>query len=116
MPTQASALEGIGVEGGGLLGGLILAILSTVKTRWVRWPLIAWVDLFRALAGGYCLVQYAATADGDAANTLFIGQAVYTLQGTAGNIPLAAAFAVVPIAVMLVYLAVAKRMGAFDAL
>jgi putative spermidine/putrescine transport system permease protein len=47
---------------------------------------------------------------------LFIGQAVYTLQGTAGNIPLAAAFAVVPIAVMLVYLAVAKRMGAFDAL
>jgi putative spermidine/putrescine transport system permease protein len=47
---------------------------------------------------------------------LFIGQAVYILQGTAGNIPLAAAFAVVPIAVMLVYLAVAKRMGAFDAL
>jgi putative spermidine/putrescine transport system permease protein len=47
---------------------------------------------------------------------LFIGQAVYTLQGTAGNVPLAAAFAVVPIAVMLVYLAVAKRMGAFDAL
>jgi putative spermidine/putrescine transport system permease protein len=47
---------------------------------------------------------------------LFIGQAVYTLQGTAGNIPLAAAFAVVPIIVMLVYLAVAKRLGAFDAL
>ncbi len=47
---------------------------------------------------------------------LFIGQAVYTLQGTAGNIPLAAAFAVVPIVVMLVYLAVAKRLGAFDAL
>lgn len=33
----------------GLLGGLILALLSTVKTRWVRWPLMAWVDLFRAL-------------------------------------------------------------------
>lgn len=46
----------------------------------------------------------------------FIGQAVYTLQGTAGNIPLAAAFAVVPIAIMLVYLTVARRMGAFDAL
>jgi putative spermidine/putrescine transport system permease protein len=50
------------------------------------------------------------------ASRLFIGEAVYTLQGTAGNIPLAAAFAVVPIVVMLVYLAVAKRMGAFDAL
>ena len=46
----------------------------------------------------------------------FIGLAVYQLQGTAGNIPLAAAFAVVPIVVMLVYLWVAKRKGAFDAL
>ena len=43
-----------------------------------------------------------------------IGQAVYTLQGTAGNIPLAAAFTVVPMAIMGVYLWMAKRMGAFD--
>ncbi len=49
-------------------------------------------------------------------STLYIGQAVYTLQGTAGNIPLAAAFSVVPIAIMVGYLAVAKRLGAFDAL
>ncbi|MFH1806646.1 MAG: ABC transporter permease [Pseudomonadota bacterium] len=47
---------------------------------------------------------------------LFIGQAVYAHQGTAGNIPLAAAFAVVPIVVMAVYLWIAKRKGAFDAL
>lgn len=47
---------------------------------------------------------------------LFIGQAVYTLQGTAGNIPLAAAFTVVPMAIMGAYLAMAKRMGAFDVL
>jgi putative spermidine/putrescine transport system permease protein len=47
---------------------------------------------------------------------LFIGQAVYTLQGTAGDIPLAAAFTVVPMAIMGVYLTIAKRMGAFDAL
>ena len=46
----------------------------------------------------------------------FIGQAVYAHQGTAGNIPLAAAFAVVPIVVMIVYLYVAKKRGAFDAL
>jgi putative spermidine/putrescine transport system permease protein len=46
----------------------------------------------------------------------FIGQAVYQLQGTAGNIPLAAAFAVVPILIMLVYLWIARRKGAFDAL
>jgi putative spermidine/putrescine transport system permease protein len=46
----------------------------------------------------------------------FIGMAVYQLQGTAGNIPLAAAFAVVPIVIMLIYLALAKRAGAFDAI
>jgi putative spermidine/putrescine transport system permease protein len=47
---------------------------------------------------------------------LFIGQVVYTQQGTAGNIPLAAAFTVVPIAIMGLYLWGARRMGAFDAL
>ncbi|XDB00107.1 ABC transporter permease [Sulfitobacter sp. LCG007] len=47
---------------------------------------------------------------------LFIGQAVYAHQGTAGNIPLAAAFAVVPIVIMALYLWVARRQGAFDAL
>lgn len=46
----------------------------------------------------------------------FIGQAVYAYQGTAGNIPLAAAFTVVPIIIMALYLWVAKRKGAFDAL
>ncbi|CAK7256881.1 MULTISPECIES: ABC transporter permease [unclassified Shinella] len=47
---------------------------------------------------------------------LFIGQAVYAQQGTAGNIPLAAAFSVVPIVIMGLYLWMAKRQGAFDAL
>jgi len=48
-------------------------------------------------------------------STLLLGQAVYMLQGTAGNIPLAAAFAVVPVIVMALYLLAAKRLGAFDA-
>jgi putative spermidine/putrescine transport system permease protein len=47
---------------------------------------------------------------------LFIGQAVYAHQGTAGNIPLAAAFTCVPIVIMAFYLWMAKRLGAFDAL
>ena len=47
---------------------------------------------------------------------IYIGQAVYQLQGTAGNIPLAAAFAVVPIVIMLIYLTIARKQGAFDAL
>ncbi len=47
---------------------------------------------------------------------LFIGMAVYAHQGTAGNIPLAAAFTVVPVVIMGFYLWGAKRLGAFDAL
>lgn len=46
----------------------------------------------------------------------FIGQAVYQHQGTAGNIPMAAAMSIVPIVIMAVYLTIAKRKGAFDAL
>ncbi|MEP6896673.1 MAG: ABC transporter permease [Chloroflexota bacterium] len=46
----------------------------------------------------------------------FIGQAVYSYQGTAGNIPLAAAFTMGPVLIMIVYLLVARRLGAFDAL
>ncbi len=46
----------------------------------------------------------------------FIGMVVLSYQGTAGNIPLAAAFTVVPIVIMAVYLTLAKRVGAFDAL
>ena len=65
---------------------------------------------FSLTLGDYIIPQII----GNSAN--FIGMAVYQLQGTAGNIPLAAAFAVVPILIMLVYLAIARRMGAFDAL
>lgn len=46
----------------------------------------------------------------------FLGQAVYTHQGVAGNVPMAAAFTVIPIVIMGVYLTIAQRLGAFDAL
>jgi putative spermidine/putrescine transport system permease protein len=49
-------------------------------------------------------------------STPFLGQAVYSHQGVAGNIPMAAAFTIVPIVIMGVYLSIAKRLGAFDAL
>jgi putative spermidine/putrescine transport system permease protein len=49
-------------------------------------------------------------------NTQFIGNVIFDNVGVAGNIPLAAAFALVPIAIMAVYLALAKRAGAFEAL
>ena len=46
----------------------------------------------------------------------FIGMMVYQQQGTAGNLPLAAAFSVVPIVLIALYLMLARRLGAFDAL
>jgi putative spermidine/putrescine transport system permease protein len=49
-------------------------------------------------------------------SSFFLGQAVLSLQGTAWNIPLAAAFTVVPMVVMAIYLIGARRAGAFDAL
>ena len=49
-------------------------------------------------------------------SSYFIGKAVLTYQGTSGNIPLAAAFTMGPIVIMMVYLLAARRLGAFDAL
>ena len=47
---------------------------------------------------------------------LYIGTMVYTMQGSIGNMPLAAAFTVVPIMLIFIYLSLAKRAGAFNAL
>ncbi|MCC6076597.1 ABC transporter permease [Pseudomonas sp. GCM10022188] len=46
----------------------------------------------------------------------FIGSMVYAQQGAIGNMPMAAAFTLVPIALIAVYLSIVKRLGAFDAL
>jgi len=49
-------------------------------------------------------------------SSFYIGKAVLTYQGTSGNIPLAAAFTMGPIVIMIVYLLIARKLGAFDAL
>jgi putative spermidine/putrescine transport system permease protein len=46
----------------------------------------------------------------------FVGQAVYSYQGTAGDIPLAAAMTMGPVLIMIAYLLIARKLGAFDAL
>ena len=50
------------------------------------------------------------------AGSSFIGNVIYANVGIANNIPFAAALAIVPVAVMAVYLLVAQRLGAFEAL
>jgi putative spermidine/putrescine transport system permease protein len=49
-------------------------------------------------------------------NSQFIGNVVYESQGVANNVPFAAAFATVPVLIMALYLWVASRLGAFEAL
>jgi putative spermidine/putrescine transport system permease protein len=49
-------------------------------------------------------------------SSYYIGKAVLVYQGTSGNIPLAAAFTMGPIIIMITYLLIARKLGAFDAL
>lgn len=49
-------------------------------------------------------------------SSYYIGKAVLSYQGTSGNIPLAAAFTMGPIFIMIAYLLIARKLGAFDAL
>jgi len=46
----------------------------------------------------------------------FIGNVVYSSVGISNNVPFAAAFATVPLIVMSIYLVIARRLGAFEAM
>jgi len=50
------------------------------------------------------------------AGSQFIGNVVYASVGVSNNVPFAAAYATVPLVVMGIYLLIAKRLGAFEAL
>ena len=83
--------------------------------RHVVWPLaIPGVVAGSIFAFSLTLGDYIAPSI--VGNTKFIGNAIYDSVGVANNLPLAAAFALVPVAVMAIYLALAKRLGAFEAL
>ena len=113
LPTQA-ALERVPgnlIEASADLGAIPRQTFRTVIFPLALPGIIAGsIFTFSLTLGDYIIPQIVGTS------SYFLGQAVYTLQGTAGNIPLAAAFTVVPIVIMGIYLWIAKRMGAFDAL
>jgi len=50
------------------------------------------------------------------AGSSFLGNVIFDNIGVSNNLPFAAALAMVPIAIMAVYLFVAARLGAFEAL
>jgi putative spermidine/putrescine transport system permease protein len=113
LPTQA-ALERVPVSlieaSADLGGGPGRTFRSVILPLALPGVIAGSIFTFALTLGDYITPQIVGIS------TLFLGQAVYTLQGTAGNIPLAAAFSVVPIVIMAIYLAIARRLGAFDAL
>jgi putative spermidine/putrescine transport system permease protein len=113
LPIQAAIerIPGSYIEASGDLGA------KPSQTFWhVIWPLAmpgvaaGTIFSFSLTLGDYIIPQVIGNS------TLYIGQVVYRQQGVAGNIPFAAAFSLVPIVIIGVYLWLAKRKGAFDAL
>lgn len=113
LPIQAS-LERVPaslIEASGDLGATPRQAFATVILPLALPGVVAGsIFTFSLTLGDYIIPQIVGSS------RLFIGQAVYTHQGTAGNIPLAAAFTVVPIVIMGFYLWGARRLGAFNAL
>ncbi|HEY9216048.1 MAG TPA: ABC transporter permease [Ancylobacter sp.] len=113
LPMQA-ALErvpGSLIEAAGDLGASPRAVFRTVILPLAMPGVVAGaIFTFSLTLGDYIVPQIIGTS------ALVLGQAVYMQQGTAGNIPLAAAFSLVPILVMALFLTLAKKTGAFDAL
>ncbi|OWV89490.1 spermidine/putrescine ABC transporter permease [Rhizobium sp. R635] len=113
LPTQA-ALERVPgnlIEASADLGATPRQTFRTVLLPLALPGIVAGsIFTFSLTLGDYIIPQIIGSS------RLFIGQAVYAQQGTAGNVPLAAAFSVVPIVIMALYLWIAKKQGAFDAL
>ena len=113
LPTKA-ALERVAknfIEASADLGATPRQTFSTVIFPRALPGIIAGsIFTFSLTLGDYIIPQIVGNS------RPFIGTTVYALQGTAGDIPLAAAFTVVPVIIMGIYLIVARRMGAFNAL
>jgi putative spermidine/putrescine transport system permease protein len=93
-----------------------LGASAATTFRQVTWPLVlpgvaaGSIFTFSLTLGDYIIP----TVIGD--SSPFIGLAIYSQQGVAGNLPLAAALAFIPVLVMVLYLSGARKLGAFEAL
>jgi putative spermidine/putrescine transport system permease protein len=98
------------LEASGDLGGKALTTFRRVVLPLVFPAIVAGsIFTFSLTMGDYITPQLVSS-------TQFIGNVVYANVGVANNLPLAAAFATVPVVVMIGYLLVARRLGAFESL
>jgi putative spermidine/putrescine transport system permease protein len=96
------------LQASGDLGGRPLTTLRRVILPLIFPAVVAGsIFTFSLTLGDYITPQLVSS-------TQFIGNVVYTNVGVANNLPLAAAFATVPVVVMVVYLLIARRLGAFE--
>jgi len=113
LPVQAAIerIPGSYIEASGDLGaGTGMTFAKVILPLALPGIAAGSIFTFSLTLGDYIIPQVI----GDSTN--YIGQVVYKQQGVAGNVPFAAAFSLVPIVVVGVYLWFAKRLGAFDAL
>ncbi|HHN6438054.1 TPA: hypothetical protein ACROVK_003485 [Escherichia coli] len=95
-----------------ILRTLTMAVAVTIASAILAFPM-AWY-MARYTSGKMKAFFYIAVMVGPPG--YFIGNMVYSQQGAIGNMPMAAAFTLVPIILIALYLAFVKRLGAFDAL
>ena len=102
-------------------GNLLQASMDLGARSWQTFRHVTWPLAFPGVVAG-SIFTFSLTL-GDfiiptliGPSGLFIGTYVLVQQGAVGNAPMAAAFTVVPIVLIAIYLAIAKRLGAFDAL
>jgi putative spermidine/putrescine transport system permease protein len=95
----------------------VLAASDDLGARpWKTFRSVIWPLVFPAIVAG-SIFTFSLTL-GDfitpslVSNTQFIGNAIYS--NITNNLPLAAAYTTVPIAIMIVYLLIARRLGAFE--
>jgi putative spermidine/putrescine transport system permease protein len=101
-------------------GSLLEASSDLGGKGWVTFRRVVWPLAFPGIVAGsiftFSLTLGDYIAPNLVGNTKFIGNVIFDSVGVANNLPLGAAFALVPVAIMAVYLLVAKRLGAFEAL
>jgi putative spermidine/putrescine transport system permease protein len=91
-----------------------LGARSRVTFRKVIWPLAVpgviagSIFTFSLTLGDYIIPQIIGNS------SPFIGLAIYSYQGVAGDLPQAAAFSFVPMGIMAIYLTLARKTGAFE--
>jgi putative spermidine/putrescine transport system permease protein len=101
-------------------GSLLEASSDLGGRGWITFRRVVWPLILPGIVAGsifsFSLTLGDYIAPSLVGNTKFIGNVIYDSVGVANNIPFGAAYALVPVGIMAIYLMVARKLGAFEAL